>query len=129
MNWALLIIAGLFEVAFAFCLGKAKETTGNEMYLWFVGFFSCTSHQYDIIGKSNTNVTYRNSLRSLDRYWSCRNRTGRHICIQRTGNLLTYSFYQHINRLYNRLKGSIALIPLCTSYQSVNNILRLSMYL
>lgn len=38
MNWALLIIAGLFEVAFAFCLGKAKETTGNEMYLWYVGF-------------------------------------------------------------------------------------------
>ena len=27
MNWILLIIAGLFEVAFASCLGKAKETT------------------------------------------------------------------------------------------------------
>ncbi|HLT33247.1 MAG TPA: multidrug efflux SMR transporter [Aquaticitalea sp.] len=38
MNWILLIIAGLFEVAFAFCLGKAKETTGNEMYLWYAGF-------------------------------------------------------------------------------------------
>lgn len=39
MNWVVLIIAGLFEVAFAFCLGKAKETTGNEIYLWYVGFF------------------------------------------------------------------------------------------
>lgn len=38
MNWIILIIAGLFEVAFAFCLGKAKETSGNEMYLWYVGF-------------------------------------------------------------------------------------------
>jgi len=38
MNWIILIIAGLFEVAFAFCLGKAKETTGNEMYLWYTGF-------------------------------------------------------------------------------------------
>ena len=38
MNWILLIIAGLFEVAFAACLGKAKETTGNEMYLWYAGF-------------------------------------------------------------------------------------------
>ncbi len=38
MNWIILIIAGLFEVAFAFCLGKAKETTGNPMYLWYVGF-------------------------------------------------------------------------------------------
>ena len=38
MNWIILIIAGLFEIAFAFCLGKAKETTGNEMYLWYAGF-------------------------------------------------------------------------------------------
>ena len=38
MNWMVLIIAGLFEVAFAFCLGKAKETSGNEMYLWYTGF-------------------------------------------------------------------------------------------
>jgi len=38
MNWIILVIAGLFEVTFAFCLGKAKETTGNEMYLWYTGF-------------------------------------------------------------------------------------------
>ena len=38
MNWIILIIAGLFEVAFAYCLGKAKDTTGNEMYLWYLGF-------------------------------------------------------------------------------------------
>ena len=38
MNWIILIIAGLFEVAFAFCLGKAKGTSGNEMYLWYAGF-------------------------------------------------------------------------------------------
>jgi quaternary ammonium compound-resistance protein SugE len=38
MNWIILIIAGLFEVTFAFCLGKAKDTSGNEMYLWYAGF-------------------------------------------------------------------------------------------
>lgn len=38
MYWLILIIAGLFEVAFAFCLGKAKETTGTEMVLWYIGF-------------------------------------------------------------------------------------------
>lgn len=38
MNWIILIIAGLFEVAFASCLGKAKETTGSEMYGWYGGF-------------------------------------------------------------------------------------------
>ena len=39
MNWIILVIAGLLEVAFAFCLGKAKETIGSEMYLWYAGFF------------------------------------------------------------------------------------------
>ncbi len=43
MHWFILIIAGLFEVAFAFCLGKAKETTGNEMYLWYVAFLIALS--------------------------------------------------------------------------------------
>lgn len=38
MNWILLVIAGLFEVAFASCLGKVKETSGSEMYWWFSGF-------------------------------------------------------------------------------------------
>ncbi|UOE39441.1 MULTISPECIES: DMT family transporter [Chryseobacterium] len=41
MNWIILIIAGLFEVAFASCLGKVKETNGNEMYWWFAGFLAC----------------------------------------------------------------------------------------
>jgi quaternary ammonium compound-resistance protein SugE len=38
MNWVITVIDGLFEVAFDSCLGKAKETTGHEMYLWYVGF-------------------------------------------------------------------------------------------
>lgn len=41
MNWVILIIAGLFEVAFASCLGKVKETSGTEMYYWFTGFLVC----------------------------------------------------------------------------------------
>ena len=38
MNWIILIIAGLFEVTFAFCLGKAKEANGNDVYWWYAGF-------------------------------------------------------------------------------------------
>ncbi len=41
MNWILLIIAGLFEVAFAACLGKAKETTGITTTYWYIGFLIC----------------------------------------------------------------------------------------
>lgn len=38
MNWLILILAGLFEVGFAFCLGKAKVSSSTEMYAWYVGF-------------------------------------------------------------------------------------------
>lgn len=41
MNWILLIIAGLFEVAFAACLGKAKEATGIIATYWYIGFLIC----------------------------------------------------------------------------------------
>ncbi len=41
MNWIILIIAGLFEVGFTFCLGKAKESAGSEMYYWYSGFVVC----------------------------------------------------------------------------------------
>ena len=41
MNWILLIIAGLFEVAFAACLGKAKAATGIETAYWYAGFLAC----------------------------------------------------------------------------------------
>jgi len=38
MNWLLLIIAGLFEVGFAFCLGKAKEASGTVVTWWYIWF-------------------------------------------------------------------------------------------
>lgn len=38
MNWIVLIIAGLFEVAFAFCLEKARASTGQEAWWWYTGF-------------------------------------------------------------------------------------------
>lgn len=41
MNWLLLIIGGLFEVGFAACLGKAKESTGTTATLWLIGFLVC----------------------------------------------------------------------------------------
>lgn len=41
MNWIILVIAGLFEVGFASCLGKAKYATGNTVYFWYGGFLIC----------------------------------------------------------------------------------------
>lgn len=41
MSWLILVIAGLFEVAFAFCLGKVKTSDGTAATLWFVAFLLC----------------------------------------------------------------------------------------
>lgn len=38
MSWIILIIAGLFEAAFATCLGMAHQTKGKESALWLVAF-------------------------------------------------------------------------------------------
>ncbi len=43
MNWIIVIVAGLFEVAFAACLGKAKDASGTEAFYWYVGFLVCLS--------------------------------------------------------------------------------------
>ncbi len=41
MNWFLLIIAGFFEMGFATCLGKEKESKGNITIYWYGGFLIC----------------------------------------------------------------------------------------
>ncbi len=41
MNWIDRMIGGLFEVGFASCLGKAKETSGTASIYWMGGFFIC----------------------------------------------------------------------------------------
>ena len=53
MNWILLIIAGLFEVGFASCLGKAKESSGNTAVFWMIGFFVCLSISMFLLFKAS----------------------------------------------------------------------------
>ena len=52
MNWLLLIIAGLFEVGFATCLGKARETSGNATFWWMAGFFVCLTLSMSLLYKA-----------------------------------------------------------------------------
>ena len=42
MNWIILIVAGLCECAFTFCLSNTKLVTGTAHYLWFGGFAGFT---------------------------------------------------------------------------------------
>ncbi len=39
MNWLMLIIGGLFEVGFAFCLGRMRAVQGAAAIGWAAGFF------------------------------------------------------------------------------------------
>ncbi|RYY34600.1 MAG: multidrug efflux SMR transporter [Sphingobacteriaceae bacterium] len=38
MNWFILVIAGMCEVGFTTCLGKAKDAIGQAYWLWMGGF-------------------------------------------------------------------------------------------
>ena len=49
----MLIIAGLFEVGFTTCLGKAKETSGSSASLWIIGFFISLSISMYLLYKAS----------------------------------------------------------------------------
>ena len=38
MNWIILILAGLCEAGFAFCLGKGNLETGSKAVMWYTAF-------------------------------------------------------------------------------------------
>jgi len=53
MNWIILIVAGLFEVGFATCLGKARETNGSASAYWMTGFFVCLTVSMILLYKAS----------------------------------------------------------------------------
>jgi quaternary ammonium compound-resistance protein SugE len=56
MDWIILVVAGLFEVAFTSCVGKMKETTGTEMYLWLTGFVISITISMFLLIKATQNL-------------------------------------------------------------------------
>lgn len=53
MSWIILIVAGLMEVAFTFCLGKTKTATGNELVLWWMGFLGALTLSMFLMAKAS----------------------------------------------------------------------------
>jgi quaternary ammonium compound-resistance protein SugE len=51
MYWFLLIIAGIFETAFAFCIGKTNQSAGKPALYWFLGFLICLTISMTILVK------------------------------------------------------------------------------
>jgi quaternary ammonium compound-resistance protein SugE len=56
MHWLILIIAGLFEVGFATCLGKAKESSGVTATYWMAGFFICLAISMFLLYKATLSL-------------------------------------------------------------------------
>lgn len=52
MNWIILILAGLMEVGFTFCLGKTKTATGQELVWWWIGFLAALSLSMFLMAKA-----------------------------------------------------------------------------
>ncbi|MGJ5641042.1 DMT family transporter [Formosa sp. S-31] len=56
MNWIILIIAGLFEVAFATCLGKAKYAEGSAAVFWYIAFIICLAISMTLLIKATQTI-------------------------------------------------------------------------
>lgn len=52
MSWIILILAGLMEVGFTFCLGKTKTATGHELTMWWIGFLSALALSMFLMSKA-----------------------------------------------------------------------------
>ncbi len=52
MNWMILILAGLCETGFAFCLGKMKGLEGAPCYWWGAGFIVMLAMSMILLAKA-----------------------------------------------------------------------------
>lgn len=56
MNWLILIIAGVCEVGFTYCLGRAKSVTGAEWWMWIGGFLLFTIASMVLLAKATQSL-------------------------------------------------------------------------
>lgn len=56
MNWIILILAGLMEVAFTFCLGKTKTAMGTELIWWWAGFVAALTLSMVLMAKASQSL-------------------------------------------------------------------------
>lgn len=52
MNWIILIVAGLCEVGFTYCLGRARDVEGLQWWLWMGGFMAFTIASMGLLAKA-----------------------------------------------------------------------------
>ena len=76
MNWIILIIAGLCETGFAFCLGKTKLAVGTEFWVCFAVCAECHT-----LSQSNADYSDRSGISCVDWYRGSRRSVTRSLCL------------------------------------------------
>ena len=56
MNYIILILAGLFEIGFAFCLGKIKGSDTSSSLFWGIGFLCCLAISMFLLYKATETI-------------------------------------------------------------------------
>ena len=56
MHWIILIVAGLCEVGFTYCLGRARTATGLEWWSWMAGFIVFTVLSMGMLAKATHHI-------------------------------------------------------------------------
>jgi len=56
MSWIYLIIAGLMEVCFTFCLGKTKTAVGASQYWWWGGFLAALTLSMYLMARASRTI-------------------------------------------------------------------------
>ncbi|MBO5800403.1 MAG: multidrug efflux SMR transporter [Paludibacteraceae bacterium] len=57
MNWIILIVAGLCEVGFTYCLGRAKSVDGMVWWLWIAGFVVFSGVSMSLLAKATQTLS------------------------------------------------------------------------
>ena len=99
MSWIILIVAGLLEVCFAFCLGKTKETVGNEYYLWGIGFVVSVTLSMYLLAKA----THTLPIGTAYPVWTGIGAVGTVL----VGYFGTVVFYYDFNHLHHRVEDGL----------------------
>ena len=99
MNWIVLFIAGVFEVAMTFCLGKTKGAQGTELYLWIGGFVLATVLSMGLLAKAVQTLP----IGTAYAIWTGDFR------LRRIGGFRPDFFYRYLVRFYRRTKIGFAL--------------------
>lgn len=110
MNWIILIIAGLFEVGFTFCLGKMKGATGTDFYLWGTGFVISVTLSMYLLAKAAQIIAYRHCISCLDGDRSSGDCIDRYPVLSWTGNFGTFVLYDNFDYFNRRIETDMNLI-------------------